>query len=154
MIKGSSWKKTAFGNTERFDYRASGMRGTFALSYQITPSWQYVEEHKIPVPVVSGCDFQIKRKDLFDIAIVTKDVGPLLMDASIQTFKPLFVSILLPELNGGFLNTVVNSAITSEVAETRGQMPRGLLEILLYMIPNNRIKIPPQIKMRYNLANG
>ena len=153
-IRGSSWKKTVFGNTERFDYRASGMRGTFGLSYQVTPSWEYVDEHKIPVPVVSGVNFKVPRKDLVDIAIVTKDVGPLLLDASIQTFKPIFLNILLPELNGGFLNTVLNTAIISEVAETRGQMPRGLLEILLYMIPNDRVVIPPEIQMRYNLANG
>jgi len=69
---------------ERFDYRASGMRGTFALSYQITPSWEYVEGYKIPVPVVSAVEFEVRRKDLVDISIFnTKDVGPLLLDASI-----------------------------------------------------------------------
>lgn len=30
----------------------------------------------------------------------------------------------------------------------------GLLEILLYMIPNDRIKVPPSIHMRYNLAQS
>jgi hypothetical protein len=154
IISGSSWKKTVFGNTERFHYRASGMRGTFSLSYQITPSWEWLEGAKIPIPVVSAAEFSVGRPDLVDIGLDTTDVGPTLLDASIKTFKPLFLNILLPELNGGFLNTVFNTAIGSEVTESRGRMPMGLLEILLYMIPNDRIKIPPAVRMRYNLAQS
>ena len=48
----------------------------------------------------------------------------------------------------------MNSLVTGEFQKSRGNLPMGLFSLLLMMIPNNQIKIPPSVKMTYNLAPG
>ena len=120
MFFGKSWHKNIFGHTETFSYRASGMRGTFYLSYQIIPSWEYVDGYKIPIPVVTNAKFQIRRRDLVDINLYTNDVGPKLIEASIKTFQGLFLDKVESRLNGGFLNSMINAQINHEVTSSKG----------------------------------
>lgn len=75
---------------------------------------------KIPIPVVSGATFKILRPDLVNIDIYnTKDVGPLLLKASVAIFKPVFLKVLAPIANGK-LNGIFNSLIKSEVDKSKG----------------------------------
>jgi len=95
---------------------------------------------------VSGATFDVVRPDLVDINIMnTRDVGPLLLGASLKAFKPIFLKILVPQLNGERLNAMFNSLVIGEVAASRGEVPMNLIGILLYMIPENHIKIPEEI---------
>jgi hypothetical protein len=61
---------------------------------------------------------------------------------------------VIPLLNGGIMEDMVNGMIQMEISNTKGQMPMGMLEGLLYMIPDNQIKIPDNIAMTYALADG
>ena len=42
-------------------------------------------------------------------------------------------------LNGGMMKNMMNTVILGEIATTKGQMPMGMLEGLLYLIPDNHI---------------
>ena len=82
-IEGASWKKNIFGVTERFGFSCEGHDGSMSLQIDMVPSWEYQNGKKIPIPIVEDVNFVITDNSKIDVAIWTKDVGPLLMDASI-----------------------------------------------------------------------
>jgi len=82
-IEGQSWKKNIFGVTERFGFGFEGTNGSMALKITLAPSWEYLNGKKVPLPAVTDVNFRITDSSKIDVAIWTKDVGPLLMDASI-----------------------------------------------------------------------
>ena len=131
-----------------------GNGNAMSLMIELQPSWSYVDGKKVPYPKVTKVDFRILNQDDITVKMQTKDVGPLLIDASIQVFKPIFIDVVLPILNGGIMEDMVNTMIMTEINTTKGKMPMGMLEGLLYMIPNNKIKIPDNIYMTYALAQG
>jgi len=131
-----------------------GNGNSMSLMIELQPSWSYVDGKKVPYPKVTKVDFRILNQDDITVKMQTKDVGPLLIDASIQVFKPIFIDVVLPILNGGIMEDMVNTMIMTEINTTKGKMPMGMLEGLLYMIPNNNIKIPDNIYMTYALAQG
>ena len=49
---------------------------------------------------------------------------------------------------------MLNSMIHGEMNATKGKVPMGMLEGLLYLIPHNNIRIPSNIFMSYALAQG
>jgi hypothetical protein len=61
----------------------SGDGDSMSLNLEIMPSWNYVDGKKVPYPKVTKVDFRILNQDQIHVAMQTKDVGPLLMDASI-----------------------------------------------------------------------
>jgi hypothetical protein len=60
----------------------------------------------------------------------------------------------MPILNGGMITNAVSAMILSESISTKGQVPMGMLDALLYLIPNNNIQIPENISMSYALAQN
>ena len=106
-IEGLSWKKNIFGFTERFGFSCEGSNGSMSLKIVMMPSWDWNNGKQVPIPMLEYVDFRILDNNKIDVAMWTHDAGPLLMDASIQIFKPIFIDIVMPILNGGMIATAL-----------------------------------------------
>jgi len=60
-----------------------GNGNAMTLMIELVPSWNYVDGKKVPYPKVTKVDFRILNQDDITVKMQTKDVGPLLIDASI-----------------------------------------------------------------------
>ena len=151
-IYGKGKKRALWGSTERFGYHATGMRGTFALSFKIKPQLTQKDGVEITVPAVYDFVFKVKRRDLMDIDIDSRDASPLLMKASVHAFKDKFIDMLLDQVNRAPFENRIDLMIKDEFWKSKGSMPMDFFKFALMLVPNNRITIPPEVRIKYDQA--
>jgi hypothetical protein len=106
-----------------------------------------------PLPILTRSQMAFNN-DLIDVNVRSGDLGPNILGIYIKVFKGLFLTALAPFMDAGGFAAIANTQITNIATQQQGQLKMGVFQMLLSMLPENDIVIPPSVGIDYSGLAG